>query len=241
MKKLVTAFAACALAGLAFAQVESVNIVGYSTINVPAGSSIIAPSFTTVGGGETDLTLGMITPSADFDAESPTGGGTIQFINADGSWGVAAQYWANYGGWFILGTETEINDTVLPKGGAFIVQSAAAATFMCAGEIGLSAFTVNVPAGSSQLGNCIPTALTLGNITPSADFDAESPTGGGTIQFINADGSWGVAAQYWVNYGGWFILGTETLINDTSLTQGLGFIIQSAADATFTYPAIEDL
>ena len=125
MKKLVTAFAACALAGLAFAQVESVNIVGYSTINVPAGSSIVAPSFTTVGGGGVDLTLGMITPSADFDAESLTGGGTIQFINADGSWGVQAQYWANYGGWYIFGTETLINDTVLPKGGAVYVSAAA--------------------------------------------------------------------------------------------------------------------
>jgi hypothetical protein len=31
MKKLVTAFAACALAGLVDAQVESVNIVGYIT------------------------------------------------------------------------------------------------------------------------------------------------------------------------------------------------------------------
>ncbi len=239
MKKLVTAFAACAMAGLAFAQVESVNIVGYSTINVPAGSSIIAPAFTTVGGGETDLTLGMITPSANFDAELGTGC-TIQFINADGSWGVAAEYWANYGGWFIAGTETQINDTVIPKGGAVYVSSAAAVTFMCAGEIGLSAFAVTVPAGSSQVGNCFPGNLTLGNITPSASFDAELGTGC-TIQFINADGSWGVAAEYWANYGGWFIAGTETQINDTPLTQGLGFYVSSAADATFTFPAVADM
>ena len=169
MKKLVTAFAACALAGLVDAQVESVNIVGYSTINVPAGSSIIAPSFTTVCGGGTELTLGMITPSADFDAESATGGGTIQFINADGSWGVSAQYWANYGGWFVFGTEDQINDTVLPKGGAVYVYSSAAATFQCAGEIGLTSFTVTIPAGSSQLGNCIPAGLTLGT-SPERGF-----------------------------------------------------------------------
>lgn len=241
MKKLMTACAACVLAGMVSAQVESVNIVGYSTINVPAGSSIIAPSFTTVGGGGTELTLGMITPSEDFDAESLTGGGTIQFINADGSWGVLADYWAAYGGWYIRGTEDLINDTVLPKGGAFIVQSAVAATFLCAGEIGLSAFAVTVPAGVSQLGNCVPAALTLGDIVPSADFDAESLTGGGTIQFINADGSWGVLADYWAAYGGWYIRGTEDLINDTPLTEGLGFIVQAAADATFTFAAIEDL
>jgi hypothetical protein len=241
MKKLVTAFAACALAGLVNAQVESVNIVGYSTINVPAGSSIIAPSFTTVCGDGTSLTLGMITPSEDFDAEALSGGGTIQFINADGSWGVSADYWANYGGWFIRGTETQINDTVIPKGGAVYVYSAAAATFRCAGEIGLTAFTVTIPAGSSQLGNSIPVGLTLGDITPSADFDAESATGGGTIQFINADGSWGVSADYWAAYGGWFIRGTETQINDTPLSEGAGFYVFSNAAATLTFPAVADL
>jgi hypothetical protein len=208
---------------------------------VPAGSSIIAPSFTTVCGGGTDLTLGMITPSADFDAESATGGGTIQFINADGSWGVQAEYWANYGGWFVAGTDDQINDTVIPKGGAVYVSASAAATFQCAGEIGLTSFTVTIPAGSSQLGNCIPAALTLGNITPSADFDAEAATGGGTIQFINVDGSWGVQAEYWANYGGWFVVGTDDQINDTPLSEGAGFYVSASAAATLTFPAIADL
>jgi hypothetical protein len=206
---------------------------------VPAGSSIIAPSFTTVCGGGTELTLGMITPSANFDAELGTGCG-IQFINADGSWGVLAEYWANYGGWFVAGTDDQINDTIIPKGGAFIVQSAADATFQCAGEIGLESFTVAIPAGVSQVGNCIPAALTLGDITPSANFDAELGTGCG-IQFINANGSWGVLAEYWANYGGWFISGTDDQINDTPLSEGQGFIVQAAADSTFTYSAIVDL
>jgi len=240
MKKLMTAFAACMFAGLVSAQVESVNIVGYSTINVPAGSSIIAPTFTTVGGDGTELTLGMVTPSAEFDAELGTGS-TVQFINADGSWGVLAEYWANYGGWFVAGTEDLINDTVVPKGGAVYVSSAADATFMCAGEIGITSFDVTVPAGSSQIGNCIPAAsLTLGDITPSAEFDAELGTGS-TIQFINEDGTWGVLAEYWVNYGGWFVAGTEDLINDTPVAEGQGFYVSSAADATFTFPAVADL
>jgi hypothetical protein len=239
MKKLVTAFAACALAGLVNAQVESVNIVGYSTINVPAGSSIIAPSFTTVCGDGTSLTLGMITPSADFDASLGTGCG-IQFINTDGSWGVQAEYWADYDGWFVLGTEDQINDMVIPKGGAVYVTSAAAATFRCAGEIGLTSFTVAIPAGSSQLGNCIPAGLTLGDIVPSADFDAALGTGCG-IQFINADGSWGVQAEYWADYDGWFVLGTEDQINDTPLSEGAGFYVTASADATLTFPAVADL
>lgn len=129
MKKLLTAFAACMIAGLVSAQVESVNVVGYQTIDVPAGSSIIAPTFTTVGGGATDFTLDMITPSAEFDAEAASGGGTIQFINPDGTWGVLAQYWGSYGGWYIAGTETLINDTPLTGGQGFIVGAAEDATF----------------------------------------------------------------------------------------------------------------
>jgi hypothetical protein len=50
MKKLVTAFAACALAGLVNAQVESVNIVGYTKLEGIAGKVIVASSFTDVGG-----------------------------------------------------------------------------------------------------------------------------------------------------------------------------------------------
>jgi len=195
MKKLMTVCAACLVASLATAQVESQNIVGYSTVDVPQGSSIFAPTFTTVGGGETDLTLGMITAGASFDAEAASGGGSIQFINADGTWGLLAQYWGNYGGWFDI-YDNDVNDTVLPKGGAYYVYAAAASTFMCAGEIGLTSFDVTIPAGSSQLGNAIPTALTLGDITASASFDAQHASGGGSIQFINADGTWGLLAQY---------------------------------------------
>jgi len=52
MKKLMTAFAACALAGAVFAQVESQNIVGYQTQTLnPEGSLVI-------GGGKYNM-LGL--------------------------------------------------------------------------------------------------------------------------------------------------------------------------------------
>jgi hypothetical protein len=57
MKKLVTAFAACALAGLVNAQVESVNIVGYTTTEVNSATWYqIASTFVPVGGLPTDGT-----------------------------------------------------------------------------------------------------------------------------------------------------------------------------------------
>lgn len=238
MKKLLTVCAACMVASLVSAQVVSQNIVGYSTVAVPQGSSIFAPTFTTVGGGETDLTLGMITASESFDAETDFEN-SIQFINADGTWGVQAQYWANYGGWFdVLDGDNDINDTVLPKGGAYYVYATAAATFQCAGEIGLTSFDVTIPAGSSQIGNAIPTALTLGDITASTSFDAETDFEN-SIQFINPDGTWGVQAQYWGNYGGWFdVLDGDNDINATPLTESSAFYVYATADATLTFPAI---
>jgi len=57
MKKLVTAFAACALAGAVFAQVESVNIVGYATTAINSATWYqIAPTFIPVQGTENDGT-----------------------------------------------------------------------------------------------------------------------------------------------------------------------------------------
>jgi hypothetical protein len=55
MKKLVTAFAACALAGLVNAQVESVNIVGYNTVTLDKQWTIIAANFEAVGSGAISL------------------------------------------------------------------------------------------------------------------------------------------------------------------------------------------
>ena len=51
MKKLMTACAACVLAGMVSAQVESVNIVGYNTVNLIAEYTLFALNFENVGGG----------------------------------------------------------------------------------------------------------------------------------------------------------------------------------------------
>jgi hypothetical protein len=50
-----------------------------------------------------------------------------------------------------------------------------------------------------------------------------------------------VLAQYWANFGGWFVFNTEDQINDTPLSEGAGFYVFSNADATLTFPAVADL
>jgi len=56
MKKLMTAFAVCVFAGLGSAQIESQNIVGYTTVIPTAGKQIITGAmFNQVGGAALDL------------------------------------------------------------------------------------------------------------------------------------------------------------------------------------------
>jgi len=74
MKKLVTAFAACALAGLVNAQVESVNIVGYYSAPVEAGKfSFIA------------LNLNPMTPDATISLQDLIPGTTPGLTAAGGA------------------------------------------------------------------------------------------------------------------------------------------------------------
>ena len=55
MKKLLTVCAACLVAGMVSAQVESANIVGYQTFGMVQGFNPVSCTFLTVGG--TDMTF----------------------------------------------------------------------------------------------------------------------------------------------------------------------------------------
>ena len=68
MKKLVTAFAACALAGLGLAQVESVNIVGYET------KALVAGDFNMLGGAFNGVGKAGYSLNRDFKGENLTAG-----------------------------------------------------------------------------------------------------------------------------------------------------------------------
>jgi hypothetical protein len=115
MKKLVTAFAACALAGLVDAQVESVNIVGYNTVTIDKQWTIIAANFEAVGGGAISLqdafpysdgmTKGNNDTIADvLQIQNAVGGYDIYYLSngknakgatvagLDGKWAAAASY-----------------------------------------------------------------------------------------------------------------------------------------------------
>jgi len=134
MKKLVTAFAACALAGLAFAQVESVNIVGYTTTQISSATWYqIAPTFIPVGGLPTD---GM--PINDLF--------TTGFENGDKLyvWNQTTQAYDDYT-WMDEPFDEEYN--VLPAGWADLTEIRTTAVL----KVGQSVFLRKISAGPTQV------------------------------------------------------------------------------------------
>jgi len=85
MKKLVTVFAACAIAGLAMAQTDS-NIVGYKTVTLNQNYTILGFNFEDCGGGP--LSLQEVIPYAEGMTANSAGGtaDNIQIQNASGGY-----------------------------------------------------------------------------------------------------------------------------------------------------------
>lgn len=63
MKKLVTAFAACMIAGLVSAQVQSQNVVGYYSVTLTNGYNMLAVNLATVGSPAAGIDLNEFLPS----------------------------------------------------------------------------------------------------------------------------------------------------------------------------------
>jgi len=216
MKKLVTAFAACALAGLAFAQVESVNIVGYKTESYPnfRGQPM---QFVKVGGGTTLLTdildMSTVSPFDDLLQIYDPAAGFIDYM------------W-NGDSWFNASTDEEVEIEIVP-GNAFLVL--ASGDWLFTGEVA-SITTYDHPIEANVftfVGNAFPADTTLANfdwsaIEPYADLIQLYDPSAGFIDYM-FDGA------DWFNASNDEILPASTLLNDgfliytglTSITQSL--------------------
>ena len=218
MKKLVTAFAACALAGLAFAQVESVNIVGYKTESfaTPRGQPM---QFVKVGGGTTLLTdildMSTVAPFADL----------LLIYNPVN--GVFVDYMWNEVSWFNTLTDEEVEIEIVP-GNAFLVL--ASGDWLFTGEVAsITTYDHPIEAGiPTFVGNAFPADTTLANF----DWSAIEPYADLLLLY---DAVNGVFVDYMFDGADWFntlndeILPSSTPLNDgfliltglTSITQSL--------------------
>lgn len=182
MKKLVTAFAACMLAGLVSAQVESQNIVGYSSTPLNQGFNMIGVNFVSVGAinGSVDI-QNLLTPAGLTGVDwSTVSGGDQLYIwdaNAQGypvfySWtGADADTqlattgvnnkWVDLG--TFDGTAATIPSLVVPAGtAAWIVKNdAVSASVVFSGQVQQSVTTNHLVQGFNMFANSLPMDLSV--------------------------------------------------------------------------------
>ena len=229
--------------------VESANVVGYK--NESIGSfNITATPFIQVNGGEA-WTLGDIVPNANWIEMSDT----IQTFTAAGKADVAYMYITKdtaeaYGvtpGWYNtedVMAETPMNSVSIPYTYGYLAASGASGAALTFSGAVKDAVT-EIPVGGFTLtANVTPVDLTLGNITPNANWIEMNDT----IQTFTAAGKADVAYMYITKdtaeaYGvtpGWYNtedVMAETPMNSVSVPAGYGFLASSGASgATITLP-----
>ena len=165
-----------------------------------SGYNIAGNTFLPVGKTADQMTLGDLVPNEEFVNSS------IQFMTAGGAnakttfkgKSVKAKYtyWTagddpeEGPGWYLEADgdgEVNQNSVSIPMGTGFLVSrmgSEADANLVFAGEVNTEPVTPSLPnAGYNLVGNCCPTDLKLGDITPNAAFVNSS------IQFMTAGGA----------------------------------------------------
>lgn len=223
MKKLVTAIATCAIAIMVSA-VESVNIVGYMNTTGTNGFTMYTPMFTSIGGGSN--MLGDITGNFVGDVD------TLQMLD-ENLVGSAIYFWSDLGSGTVW-TSDFVNDdsaVTIPIGHSVVISSASA-IIQNAGEVKKTATPVVCGTGFTTLGNPLPKAITLGDITFDGlvgDVD--------TLQILD-ENLVGTAIYFWSDLGSGTVW-TSDFVNDDSgtiLASGAGVVLSSQDGCTVTFP-----
>lgn len=257
MKKLVTAFAACALAGLAFAQVESVNIVGYMSQTLTAKNNMIGLNFGSVGDGaaipivdlipkdQAGLNAGAGSDVSDNIQVLGDSGYTIYFL-CNGNIGKGGAYVAAADGW-VKGGESVVTTDTIPVGGAFwfISQTAATTpvTLTLAGQVAIDAtLTKSIKPGLNMIANgyaadiafADPAAgLSVGTKGVGSDVadNIQVLAGGGYTVYFFCNGNIGKGGAYVAAADGWVKGGEAVVTTDTVPAGASAWYISRGATA----------
>ena len=225
------------------AQGDDAFIVGYQEVAAPSGSSMRTATFKAISGNY---------KISDIKITGIVGGGgdLFQKLNADGTWGDAYYYLTMDGtgyvadGWYKddYGGTPVTDEDVISIGESFIITAASDFTFTFSGEVIGGNPTVNVPAGSSIMGNPTPVD------TPIAQITVNGAVGGGgdMAQKLNADGTWGDAYYYLTMDGtgyvddGWYKddYGGEAVGSEDVLAAGESMIFTAVSNMTLTFPKV---
>jgi hypothetical protein len=213
MKNLVTAFAACMIAGLVSADgVESQNVVGYTTVDIAANTfSMVGVQFEAVGGGSNTIQNLFAEPSegafkggagvadSDYLQVWNTSGYYVQYYFGDWSGAYGTQYDNK---WYKDGNDAEpTTDKLAPGAAVWFSRTGVATSATMSGQVVTSATNTVVLAANTytMFSNPYPIALSLAD-----------KTAGGTVDWINSGlkGGSGVAdadyIQIW-NTAGYYV------------------------------------
>ena len=200
-RKMIAALAVAATTAVTAEGIVSSSVVGYQNKGFEnSGYNIAGVTFLPVGGAASAVTLGDIKPNDDFLTSS------IQFMTSGGANATTTfkektvratyTYWTaeddpeQGAGWYLDADgdgEVNQNGVSIPLGTGFLVNrkgSEADAALVYAGEVNTAPVTRELPtSGYNLVANCCPADLTLGDITPNADFLTSS------IQFMTPGGA----------------------------------------------------
>ena len=239
------------------------SIVGYQNKGFEnSGYNIAAVPFTPVQGEESAMTLGDLVPNDEFVYSSITfmtpGGATAKTTFGGKQVAQKYVYWAadddpeEGAGWYLYADEdgeTNQNATLLPFGDGFLVQRSATETdanLVYSGAVKTTPTTKGFAnSGYNICGNCSPTAITLGDITPNDEFVYSSITfmtpGGATAKTTFGGKQVAQKYVYWAadddpeEGAGWYLYADEdgeTNQNALILEAGEGFLVQRSATET---------
>ena len=250
-----------------------IDIVGYQNKGFEnARYNISAATFVPVGGSRDTMTLGDIKPSEDFVNSAisfMTPGGATAKVTFQGSQVSATYvYWteddepeAGEAGWYLYDDDDATvnqNGVVIPFGTGFLVNrnsSEVDATLCYAGEVDTEPVTKSFPSARYNIaGNCSPTQITLGDITPNATFVNSAISfmtpGGATAKVMFQGAEVSATYVYWTEddepeagEAGWYLYDDDDATvnqNGVVLAAGQGFLVNrnaSETDATLTIPS----
>ena len=217
------------------------------------------------------MTLGDITPNSEFISSS------IQFLTSGGATAKVTDptlgtvyatyvYWtaddepADGAGWYFLEDDNATvnqNARAVPFGDAYCVDrdgTETGAQLVYAGEVQTTPVTKTFNAGFNYIGNCAPTDMTLGDITPNEEFISSSiqflTAGGATAKVTNPTlGTVYATYVYWTaddepaDGAGWYFLEDDNATvnqNARPIAAGEAFCVDrdgSETEASITIPA----
>jgi len=231
MKKLVTAFAACMMAGVLSASVESQNIVGYQTLAPQDGIIPVGVAFRNMA--ETNF----VVDSDQLFSYTCSDGDVVLVLNTvDLEFDT---YYINGGSWFFIsnqgGDDVPVVSFTIPYGGTVYLATAAESVTI-AGEVATGTSEVvfdpaENPDNLWSLVNPLPIDTTLADLDFAVDGDVVLLLNTVDLAFDT----------YYINGGQWYFIsnqgGDDQLVEDTTvvLPAGVGGYFVSNGEGSRTW------